>query len=255
MRCDAWTEKALSFVDGLMSEDERRSYAAHLATCEVCRVEVRASRELVNQVRSLGDPVFVPAEAQRFDEAVLARVRHLPAATPESVPAPAVPAATGPLNNGGRRYAGQLAARSISAAARSRLARRRFEPLFAPLPSLVLVALTMVATSIGFALVFGETLARTLTGGFAMAAGSVWSRTGWLLEGAVSRVADILTVLDVAKGVFSHARPWLEATQLFAATHGLEVAIVVGVAGVLITASLWNIRRRRGRARESVRSS
>jgi hypothetical protein len=55
--------------------------------------------------------------------------------------------------------------------------------------------------------------------------------------------------------MFSHARPWLDAWNLFLMSHGQEIMIGLGVTSVLVAAAIWKVRRERRRDRSAVRSS
>ncbi|MGD8395152.1 MAG: zf-HC2 domain-containing protein [Candidatus Eiseniibacteriota bacterium] len=261
MRCTRWTELAFPYVEGTLAAAAREAFAQHLERCPVCCAEVEASRTLLGRIEALPEARWSPEEAVLFDAAVMARIRPglaaAPVAAADSMPgtvaatvASAGAVATQPARAG--RRARQHAATSI--AARSRRARRRFDPLFAPIPSLIALSLAMAATSVGLALLFGDAMVRVLGAGFGVAAQSVWLRTSWLAEEAVTRLVDLLTVADVTRGMFTHARPWLDAWQILLVTHGREILIVGAVSAMLVSIAVWRVRRSRQRDRAVWRS-
>jgi len=234
MCCERWKTKAFPFIEGTLDADERRDYAVHLEGCRTCESEVAASRLLCSDLRELAPIEFSSNdEAALFDAAVMARVA--------------------PVND--PLTARQQAAESISLAARRGLARRRFEPLFAPIPSFIGLALAVVAGSAALALLFGQTAISMLGGTFAAAAGSIWMRASWLIEEALGHVVELMTVVEVSRAMFSHIRPWLEAWNLLLATRGQEVMVVSTVTFMVISLTVWKIRRARRRDRVVVRSS
>jgi hypothetical protein len=270
MRCTRWTDLAFPYVEGTLEGAAREAFARHLECCAVCSAEVEASRALCARIETLPETAWSPDEAALFDAAVMARIRPemadaaAPAAEtpPETVAdalaatvADAVAVAGGatPRHARMRRRGRQLAATSI--AARSRQARRRFDPLFAPIPSLIALSLAMAASSVGLAVLFGDAMVRVLGAGFGVAAQSVWLRTSWLAEEAVTRLVDLVTVADVTRGMFTHARPWLDAWQILLVTHGREILIVGAVSAMLVSIAVWRVRRSRQRDRAALRSS
>jgi len=217
----------LPYVEGTLAPADRRRFEVVLARSASCRAEVNASRQLIAALKDLPSPDLDPAGARAFDAAVMAR-----------------------LAIGAR----QDAARTISVAARSRLARRRFEPLFAPIPSLVGLALLLVAGGVALTFFFGDLLIGMVSGGVSMAAGSLWNHATWLVQSSIMRAVDLVTIVEVAHRMFAHARPWLEAVRTLTQSHGLQLLVVAAVAGLLITGTIAKVRQARRRVRIDVRS-
>jgi hypothetical protein len=228
-----------------------------LVSCRECQADVAASHVLCDEIASLPDPVMTREQAQAFDAAVLARLAAtVPAPAPEPVvAASAIVDRPVPLrpSDGGRLAARASAAQTISLAARSKLSRRRFEPLFAPIPSLLLVSLGLALGAVASAVLFGELMVRALGGGFTVAAEAVWSRASWLAEGALGQALELATLVAVAQRVLSYTQPWLEACQELLATHGREVTLIAAVAAIVLTSAAWKLNRLH-RARRRVTS-
>jgi hypothetical protein len=242
MRCEQWKEQAFLHVEGTLEGDAERRFTEHLEVCAECRAEVAASRKLVRELATLPEPALAGEEAALFDARVMARLREA-----GTVAEPAAAAAAGAQR--------RRAARTVSIAARRRLDRPRFEPLFAPIPSLIALLLVSVAGFIGVAVLFGDTLSRGLGGSLNLAAQSIWLRTNWLAQEVIGRLVDLVTVANVTRGMFSHARPWLDAMNLLLTTHGQEILIGTGIATALVTAAVWRLRRQRRGERAVLNSS
>lgn len=227
MTREAWKDLVLPYVEGTLAPDDRRRFEALLARSAACRAEVNASRQLIAGLKSLPSPDLEPAAARAFDAAVMER-----------------------LAIGAR----QDAARTISVAARSRLARRHFEPLFAPIPSLIGLALLLVAGGVALTFFFGDFLIGMVGGGVSMAAGSLWNHATWLVQSSIMRVVDLVTIVEVARRMFAHARPWLEAGRALLQSHGLQLLVVAAVTGLLVTGTIAKVRQARRRMRIDLRS-
>ena len=260
MRCRRWTQMAFPYVEGALAPEEHREYSGHLAGCPECRAELVQSRAVNEYLRTLPDPDLTAADARAFDQSVLRQLGLGHVAAPAAVrSAPigvvAVPATYLQRPGAGSRFAArQSAARAISVAARSRLSQRRFEPMFAPIRSLLLVSLGLAVGSVAGAVLFGEMMMRALGGGLTVAASSVWTRAAWITEAALERVVELTTVLGVAQGMLTHTRPWLLALQTWGVAHGRELALLLGVmlTLTLIAGAAWQLRRvRRARSRVS----
>ncbi len=245
MRCELWKSQALPYTEGTLDVVERQDYAAHLDGCAECRSEVAASQLLRRELRDLSPIEFGADEAALFDAAVMSRVNAVPAAAPLAVA----------LTADAELPTRQHAANSISVAARSKLTQRRFEPLFAPIRSLI--ALTLAATTclVALAVLYGDALIQAFSGTFSSTIGSLWVRSSWLVEAALGRIVELMTAVEVSRGLLLHLRPWLEAWNLLLTTRGPEVAVVSVVTTLLILLTVWRIRRVRRRERVAVRSS
>jgi anti-sigma factor RsiW len=80
MRCGTAHGLMIAAADGELSGWRRRSLARHLAGCEACRAEERATTRLLAAVAGLPSDAAMPA---RLEQAVLRLVRHEAAAAAE----------------------------------------------------------------------------------------------------------------------------------------------------------------------------
>lgn len=80
-----WLEHTAPYALGALDEQERVSFEAHLATCDVCTAEVRELREVAGLLATSVAPLTPPP---RLRERILSNARQVRPIATASVPAP-----------------------------------------------------------------------------------------------------------------------------------------------------------------------
>lgn len=56
MSCERWSEQLSAWVDGMLTESERKSLEAHMQSCEVCRQTAKELQELKRKLKAMPIP-------------------------------------------------------------------------------------------------------------------------------------------------------------------------------------------------------
>lgn len=235
MNCKLWVEKALPFLEGVLTPPEERAYSAHLIECPICRTEVEGGRVLIRALRRLPEPAMSRVAAAGFDAAVLERIGA-------AAPAAAAPMATAPAR--GDRHA---AAAAI--AARSRLAGRPEFTVHSPLRSLTLASLGLAAVSIATTLLFGEWIVRGLRVSFALAFAALANGGEWFVERMGAKIVEAVTLTRILGRAMGDLGPWAEAVKQLLVVRGPELMIAFVLVTALFGLAALLLRRDRRKAR------
>ena len=76
MSCQRWSEQLSAWIDGMLTESERRSLEAHLQSCETCRQTVEELRELKNKLQTIPVPSPKPEMWNRVMRHIRYRARR-----------------------------------------------------------------------------------------------------------------------------------------------------------------------------------
>ncbi len=234
MDCESIQQNIYLFVDGALPPAEARASARHVESCASCAAAAAASEALNDALGALPERHWTAREAQAFDQAVLTRVRAATACEAGVLVPP-----------GARRQA----AKSVTRAARRHRSVRRFEPLFAPIPSLILLAFALSLSAVGAALLFGETIVRVLGSGLTGAAGSATTQVAWLSELAVERMLDAMALLNATQTLAAGAGSLLLQVRGFLLAHPLAAGGVALAIAVVVSVSVWRVLARQRQLR------
>lgn len=72
MSCKQWSEQLSAWIDGMLSDSERKSLEAHLQSCEVCRQTAKELQELKRKLRAIP----VPSPKPEMWNRVMRHLRH-----------------------------------------------------------------------------------------------------------------------------------------------------------------------------------
>lgn len=76
MSCERWSEQLSAWVDGILPEDERKTFEAHLQSCETCRQTATELSELKRKLQAMPVPSPKPGMWNRVMRHVRYRIRR-----------------------------------------------------------------------------------------------------------------------------------------------------------------------------------